>query len=518
MLLLTSRARSTEHFEGYAFVGADYVNGQAGLSAYRRHTGRSVPPGEDGCYVVARQVGRSIEVGTDANGLGRLFIYRSGAAWAISSSYSGLIDHLRSEGWPLTVTPARLRPFAIRHAFTMQLTTFQTAFDEVHLLPIGTTIIIRRRRLEIRQAATPPVPDYQDALQEYLSVWRRRTQTLLSDERITFTADLSGGADSRTVFAFLVDSGLFNTQEERISLLSGVNQKADLAVATSIAAHYGMTVNGPAAPPRTLISGERAYAHWREHSLGVYSPVYVSATFQNPFEVHAHGGGGETGRQYYDASDPAELLDQFQGKMPPSDFELWRDEVCATRDQLVEYAPNLVPSIHHYMQFRNRFHFGHIPKARPMFTPLNSKFALRALSALPLDQRRRFRLDVMESLAPGLKDHPYDDPRKAPTDDELEHLTISRPGLAGPAGHVYADATVVPSRVDDELRRGFERWQGDIESAARRPEVRQFIMGNAMGRTDQVIARLREMGHPFHSHSHESIQLSHLLMVDFTLS
>ncbi len=517
MLLLTSHGPSSEHFQGYAFVDADYINGQAGLSAYVRHTGRSVPPGEDGCYVVARSTGGALEVGTDANGLGRLFLYRSGSDWAIGSSYSELIDHLRSEGWPLTVTPARLRPFAVRNTFTMQLTTFQTAFDEVRLLPVGTTAVIRKGRLETRQAPAPQVPDYQEALHEYLSVWRRRTQTLLGDERITFTADLSGGADSRAVFAFLLNSGLFNTEDERFSLLSGVNQKTDLAVATSIAALYGMTVNGPQAAPRSLVSGDRAYSHWREHSLGVYSPVYVSATFQNPFEVHAHGGGGGTGRQHYSASDPTELLDRFRGKMPPADFDLWRDEVSATRDQLVEYAPDLVPSIHHYMQFRNRFHFGHIPQARPMFTPLNSRFALQALSALPMGERRRFRMDVMESLAPGLKDHPYDDPAKAPTDDELDHLTVLRQLGHLPSGQVYADPTVQESRPDDPLKRSFERWQAAIEAAAQRPEVRRFIMGNAMGRTDRIITRLRELGRPFHSHSPESVQLSHLLMVDFTL-
>ncbi|SFV21057.1 hypothetical protein [Micrococcus terreus] len=518
MLLLTSRTRNPEHFEGYAFVGADYINGETGLSQYRRSTGRSVPPGEDGCYVVARRVGRSLEVGTDANGIGRLFLYRSGSEWAIGSSYSGLIDHLRSAGWTLTANPARLRPFAIRQAFTMQLTTFQTAFEEVRLLPIGTTVLIRRGRLQIRQPQTPQITDYEHALEKYLTVWRTRVHTLLSDPRVSFTADLSGGADSRTVFAFLVDSGLFSTEDDRFTLLSGINQKADLAVARSIAADYALTVNGPQAAPRTLVSGDRAFAHWREHSLGVYTPVYVSATFQNPFEIHAHGGGGETGRQYYTASDPVDLLGQFQGKMPPADFDLWRHEVSSTRDELIMQAPDLVPSIHHYMQFRNRFHFGHIPQARPMFTPLNSKFALQALSALPMGERRRFRMDVMESLAPGLKDHPYDDPTKAPTDDELDHLTVLRPLGHLPSGQVYADPTVQESRPDDPVKRSFEQWQAAIEAAAQRPEVRRFIMGNAMGRTDQIITRLREQGHPFHSHSPESVQLSHLLMVDFTLS
>ena len=56
-----------------------------------------------------------------------------------------------------------------------------------------------------------------------------------------------------------------------------------------------------------------------------------------------------------------------------------------------------------------------------------------------------------------------------------------------------------------------------IDRAAARPEVRRFIMGRAMARTDRTVEALRALGKPFHSHSGHSVALSHLLMVDFTL-
>lgn len=521
MLILSSGAPLAEHFEGYAFVGADYINGHAGLEQYRQATGRTVGPNEDGCYVVARRVGRlrpTLEVGTDASGLARLYVYRSGAGWVMGSSYSGLVEHVRAAGLPLTPTLAQLRPFAIRSTFTMQLTTFQSVFDEIQLVPVGMRALIRGTRLSFDVVEPLPTVDYEQALTEYLTGWRGRARTLLGDPRVSFTADLSGGVDSRTALSLLLESGEFDTRSERIALLSGVNQKEDLAVAHSIAEAYGLQVNGPAPASRALVSGERAYEHWRAHSLGVYTPIYVSATFQNPFEIHAHGAGGETVKQYYSVADTVDMLPEYTGKMPAPDLETWSSELRATEEYLSSTAPDVTPSILHYIHFRNRFHFGHIPQARPLFTPLNSKYAIRALSALPPEQRRRFYFDVMETLAPGLKDHPYDRPEKAPTAQELDQLLVLGSLGTAPSGAIYADPTVQESRPDDPLTGSFQRWQDDIEHAAQQKNVRDFIMGNAMRRTDASIELMRGYGRPYHSHSVQSIQLSHLLMVDFTLN
>lgn len=521
MLILSSRMRPTEQFEGYAFIGADYINGPTGLAAYTARTGRTLAPGEDGCYVVARRLGRlfgrRFEVGTDSSGLGRLFLYRHGNEWALGSSYSGLVEHLRAEGRPLSPRPGRLRPFALRQTLTMQPSTFQTPFDEIRLLPVGVVAVIRGGTLSLERVPDLEEVDYESALQEYLDIWRGRTRALLADPRVTFTADLSGGVDSRTVFAFLLESGMFRTESERMWLHSGVNQKDDLAVARRIASAHGLQVNGPKPPSRTLVSGSRAYRHWRENSLGVYTPVYMSSTFQNPFEVHAHGGGGGTVKQYYRHAEPLRLLEQFRGKMPSDDFDLWQEEMASTQQELQEIAPDVIPSVQHYLEFRNRFHFGHIPKARPLFMPLNSKYAIRALSALPQEMRRRFYFDVMESLVPGLKDIDYDHPRKAPTPEELGGLLTLPASDRLPAGTAYGDDTVEVAASDDPLSAGFERWLADIDRAASRPEVRRFIMGRAMARTDDTVEALRALGKPFHSHSGHSVALSHLLMVDFTL-
>ena len=95
------------------------------------------------------------------------------------------------------------------------------------------------------------------------------------------------------------------------------------------------------------------------------------------------------------------------------------------------------------------------------------------------------------------------------------HAEVAREMLA--AGTAYGDDTVETADPDDPLSAGFQRWLQDIDRAAARPEVRRFIMGRAMARTDRTVEALRALGKPFHSHSGHSVALSHLLMVDFTL-
>lgn len=58
-MLIISRddADRAGHFEGYAFIGSDYVAGVGGVHRYQEATGRFVGAGEDGCYVSARRIG-----------------------------------------------------------------------------------------------------------------------------------------------------------------------------------------------------------------------------------------------------------------------------------------------------------------------------------------------------------------------------------------------------------------------------------------------------------------------------
>lgn len=503
-----------DHFEGYAFVGAHYVYGAAGRDRFQADTGMTLGPNEDGCYVLQRRNGQALEIGTDAQGLGRLFLYRSRTTWVLCSSYSGLVDHLRERGHQLTLVSARLRPFGVKNSFTMQLTTFRTPFEEITLLPVGSVARVVDNDLTISREASPGPADLSSAMSEYLSVWRSRACTLIRDDRVTFTADITGGLDSRTVLAFLIGTGNFDTSNPRFGLNSTKNQAADLASASAIARAYGLDLNGPRRQGPMLGSDRDAFNHWREHSLGVYTPVYTGTKFQGPLEIHAHGGGGETNRQYYKQDRAIDLLSDFTGKMPGSDFQLWAREIGETEIQLEKLAPGIRSSQEHYRQFRNRFHFGHIPKARPLFTPLNSKLISPEIAKHYQGRANQFYHDVVESLVPGLSDLPYDSEKKAPTRQEKkERHSVKLAEVE--VGQVYISSSPAVRKTDVPAVDPYQLWIQEVARAASNRRVQNFVMGNAMKRADALVGDLVDKGTKYHSHSSEAIQLSYLVMVSF---
>jgi hypothetical protein len=97
-----------ESFDGYAFIGADFIAGSAGFSRFRA-SGGTLAPGADGCYAVLRRSGDAWEAGTDARGLRKLFMYREGDVWAVGTSLLGLSSHLRSHCVTLRPNLAILR-------------------------------------------------------------------------------------------------------------------------------------------------------------------------------------------------------------------------------------------------------------------------------------------------------------------------------------------------------------------------------------------------------------------------
>lgn len=491
MLLSSYSALPDESFEGYAFVGADFIAESEGYARFRS-SGGSIRPGEDGCYTIFRRTPSGHEAGTDARGLRKLYLYRAGGSWAVGSSLHDLVAHLRTHDATLSPNLAVLRALGVRQALTAQLNSTHTIFHEIELVPSFCTVNIDGAGPQVA-----PLPHryessgYEEALARHLFTWRSRFATLASDPRTTFVADLSGGLDSRVVFAFAHASGLLDDDSARVQIASQERMPDDFAAAKTIASKYGVVLNGAAKPMRTRTSPERAIENWKHHSLGVYMPVYLSPHAFDPLSVRCHGAGGGTFRDIFTGTSLSNRLMSTKKNFETGTFEEYSSTVLGDLEALSSLRPEVDPQKLHYREFRNRFHFGHAPQMRTTFSPLNS-ILVDAIADRPDADDRRTYFDMMDSLVPGLKNLPYDDPAKAPKQQAPSDTARRMSQIHGAPGRVFADLREGQAEKRDQ-RRAFSLFYAMAERAVRSPAVQDTIADQRIiTRTQRFLREVRE--------------------------
>lgn len=476
-----------ESFDGYAFAGADLIQGSAGYAAFRG-TGASVDPGLDGCYSLIRRVPAGWQAGTDARGLRKLYLFRRENTWALGTSLNDLASHLRSRGVTLHPDLAVLRALGVRQALTAQLNSSHTIFQDVTLVPSFCTVEIDEHGPHIKALPRPSdAPGYEEALGHHLQMWSSRFATLVADERTTFVADLSGGLDSRVVFAFALSSGLFRHAQDRTQIASQERMPEDFAAASVIARQYGVELNGPPMPMRTPTSTEQAIESWKQHSLGVYMPVYLNPHAFDALSIRCHGAGGGTFRDIFTSTTLENRLLSTRKNFSDEVFAEYSAKVLTDLESLSRMRPEVDAQKLHYREFRNRFHFGHAPQTRTILSPLNS-ILTDAIADGPGSNDRQTYFDLMDSLAPGLKNSPYDDPAKAP-----EHLGASATakrmrGIRSQPGTVFAEHN--PGPADKRHNRAaFTAFYDMAERSLKRSDVKDAIGDSRVIRRTQTFLR-----------------------------
>lgn len=490
MLFSSFSAASDESFEGYAFVGADFIAGSEGYARFRSNVG-SIGPGEDGCYTVLRRTPSGWEAGTDARGLRKLYLYRDSGSWAVASSLHDLVSHVRGHHASLSPNLAVLRALGVRQALTAQLNSSRTIFHEIELIPSFCAARIdetgpRIVRLPPRYSASC----YEEALARHLFMWRSRFATLTSDPRTTFVTDLSGGLDSRVVFAFAYASGLLNDRD-RVQIASQEWMPADFAAATRIADMHGVQLNGTVKPMRTPTNPESTIENWKHHSLGVYMPVYLNPHAFDPLSVRCHGAGGGTFRNIFTGTSLSSRLESTKKNFGDSHYEEYSSIVLEDLEALSALRPDVDSQKLHYREFRNRFHFGHAPQMRTTLSPLNS-ILVDAIADRPDADDRQTYFDLMDSLAPGIKNLPYDDPGKAPKQHTLSDTAQRMSQINGAPGRVFADLHEGEADKRDQ-RRAFSLFYSLAESAVSKTAVQEIISDpRALARTRRFLGEVRE--------------------------
>lgn len=425
MIIASTFAQPDDYqFQGYCFVGENLILGSSGAAEYYAATEDVPKVGLDGCYVTVIPMRNGWVFGTDSRGLAKLFLYRRGEIWAIASSLFGLVRHLRRNGVYPSPKIGEILVSGVTGSFTDQPASSKMPFQDIELVPSFCTVTVDSQgSVKIDALPEPDDVPYEEALTTYLSTWSSRLETILEHPNSRIAADLSGGIDSRAVFAFLNASQKFDTnREDRFRLVSNKGMSEDYLVASKIARDYHLELNGPILKSRVRQQPQTALDHWRAHSLGVYAPVYLSNAGFDALTIQAHGAGGGANRQTLPNESVAAKLANYKTKMKRADFGEWATSVSESLVRLRKLRPNIDPLILHYREFRNRFHFGHRPLRRVMFTPLNSIMVDTLTLRTGVSSRQHF-YDIMESLSPGLSEYAYDKSEKMPTRDERENIT-----------------------------------------------------------------------------------------------
>lgn len=506
-------------FQGYCFVDADYVYGPRGADARYNSTGETIGPGHDGCYVAVRPVGNTWEFGVDALGMAKLFVFEGEGAWAISSSLATLVDHLREHGVRLRPNCPQLAGLAANKRLTSQMSSFRTVFEGVRLVSSGDVVVLHRDKIQTRPVERAPRPQtYSAGLASFLQLWLSRLVGILQDGRAHLECDLSGGIDSRTVFAIVMASASrVEGACDRIDFRSNPNNDADFAVAQEIATTYGISLNSPGPRENARLRRGRRPVSWRDTCMGNYLLPYFYKVGSHPFAMHCHGSGGEVYRSAYAGASGEKLAKENESAMPAHFYGVWRDDFLETVNSLVAQDHSADPMQLHYREFRNRLHFGHRPHGSVVLSMLNSS-ALNFVADYPEAMNtRQLYFDIMENLLPGLANIRYDLEKKSPSSENLRNIaSVDNSGLSK-IGQVYAEAEWDSGMAVYGRPYSLADFLADARSALVDKGVRAFVSCDDISSARAALEQCESGGKLGHPNSVETKKLVYCVVVQWVL-
>jgi len=417
-------------FSGYCFIGTDFIYGGGGAKLFTEATARTIDAGEDGCYVIIKKTAGGHIIGADFKGYKKLFLYQSGSEWAVSNSFVRLVSFLRDRRQPVSIDHAQLASWFVKGAFGEQLCSFATAVREIRVVPSCCYLRITPSGYCLDEFPRLPRIPYAEALSTFLSVWIGRLKCLLLDPAITVFSHLTGGRDTRVVLAlFLAVAHQLGDGAPRVRYVSldGRRNIDDLSVAKALSCHFGLSLNERISVERVQLDAKESYEAWRDLCLGVYAPIYFPTSGPSPIIVTFGGGGGEAHRPFYPRIPPWAFLEELRKYLPVEHGLAWKDEVLSAIRFLKQRAEAKVhPMILHYREFRDRCHVGRGAQYTVELLPLGSKLLYASSNAYQGSaEDNQILFDVMQNLAPGLADMPYDKDAKLPSEQHrARHMVV----------------------------------------------------------------------------------------------
>ncbi|WJS86325.1 hypothetical protein [Paracoccus sp. TOH] len=461
------------YFDGYCFLGSDYISGREGVIEYERENCRLIEFDEDGCYFLGRPTDGGFKFGADFQGNARIFLYRSEKRWALSNSFARLLDHIRANDLPFSVCSHQLDSWRIRAPFGQQPNSFKTAINEIVLVPSWCEVIVGGDGAKLN-----PRKDrnngaiYQEAISNFVRVWANRIASLVDRSDISVTVDVSGGVDSRANLALLLamrSKGFGNNVHFNSSKTGGV--KGDFEVASKLAEKYHFSLNQPRLQTDLYLSTDTALRYTEDFLLGSYASLRPFRTKPNPFNVKIGGGAGEIFRPFFADRYSSDFLDSLKlAFSSDTAFQNWKADVLETLEILrARDMQQTDPLVLHYREFRSRFHTGGATNMITAAMPFQSRAAYQIAWSASNNkiQDGQIGYDLIGSVFPELLNDDYDNPSKKPTENNIRNLVAPVDFDVIP-GKVYVsiDAGNVPSQesVAQFLKQYYKKFCTDLSS------------------------------------------------------
>lgn len=468
-------------FQGYCFDGTDYIYGEEGVRRFESVTGREVTGGLDGCYALARRDRDTYVFTNDHAGYKALFYYHDGVRWAVSNSFALIVDFLRVSQIRITPNYAQLASILSDGSATSQLFSFHTLVQNIRLLPRATDLVVTPEKALLNRWPMVAKMDYASSLSRHLDLWAGRFETLLLDDKIGLTTDVTGGVDSRTNFGLLalakrrLEGGGNNP---RLNCGSTATNTEDLDIALKLGERFGLEINDDRRFTRYNLTSEESYQTFRNLGTGVSYTFYPPVEGPHPHKISIGGGGGEIHRKFYEGHIKSKDVDRFIRSYSSRLKYPWLSgEFARNGREALDFAtlPGMDALRVHYREFRHRFHVGRAPRYGVSFTPLDSVSADQTQSRAGQERLDdgQFNYDVLASLNPDLLEMPFDKPSKAPNASVRSRLTRVEVSPEPRPGRVWASEPI-DRKVSRSAVQRYERLHSAVESAAKNPFVVDF--------------------------------------------
>ncbi|WP_156915609.1 MULTISPECIES: hypothetical protein [unclassified Psychrobacter] len=515
-------------FDGYCFVGSDFIFGNLGAKNYISENNTKIEGGEDGCYIVAHRQKEKFTFGSDYGGYKKVLYYYDplNRVWAVSNSLRILVKHLRDFGVNITLNLSQLYFHALtKGVAAQQPVSFSTIANGIFLLPTNTTLVIDSFGLEIRNNNNNKYENqklsYNYMLSRYVAIWTARFETIFSDSSLVINQALTGGIDSRAVFSItsLARKKIVSSKKARHSFKCGKirGDSADLDVAGKITEHYGYNLNENILKGEIrYLNGEETYSRWKNLSLGLYFPTYFDSRKTNPFHINISGGGGEKYRPYYRQSrdDTFEkFIERNLSQMESISSQIEMEGAMLNSMRYLDANNQKDPLQLHYSEFRNRLHSGFFSQFIVDISPLNSHLLSDIADSFSDKISSSQLLYDLINLEPEVLNFDFDKKEKAPKVHHISDLTLLDGfGESIQKGKLYLDSNNLEERNTDisSKSNAYTYYlEKDVEKAISTKEVNHIWDKDFINNVESKVRRLSD-GERL-THAMEGISISSLI-------